>query len=76
MEQTSWFDLLGNDVDPIYLELKKFSDGQTTVHIRPFTITKNRYDLYEIETEGIHDCVSTIEECYQYLCSYSKAVMS
>ncbi|ARI79041.1 hypothetical protein [Halobacillus mangrovi] len=72
MEQASCFELLEDEWDPIYVELQKFSQAQNVVHISPFTITKNDYDLYEIESEGIHDCVSTLEQCYRYLCEYSE----
>ncbi|KHE72598.1 hypothetical protein [Halobacillus sp. BBL2006] len=71
MEQTSWFELVEDEWDPIYVELQKFSQNHPVVHIPPFTITKNKFELFEIEAEGVHDCVSTLEQCYRYLCAYS-----
>ena len=54
MEQTSWFDW-GREKDPIFIELQKLSH-QSTVYISPFTITKNPYGLYEMESPDTHDC--------------------
>ncbi|MGP4062813.1 hypothetical protein [Halobacillus sp. H74] len=72
MEQTSWFDFVEKERDPVYGELQKLTNDNRKVCIAPFTITKNRFSLIEIESDGIHDCVSTLEQCYQYLCEYSK----
>ncbi|MGP4076742.1 hypothetical protein [Halobacillus sp. K22] len=71
MEQGSWFELAEDEWDPIFLELQRFSnDNCRTITIHPFTITKNNYGLYEIENEEVHDCVSTMDQCYRYLCEY------
>lgn len=68
MEQTSCFDWM-EDSDPIFVELQKLAQ-ESSVDIPPFTITRNRYDLFELESSDVHDCCSTIEECYRYLCEY------
>ncbi|TGB02015.1 hypothetical protein [Halobacillus salinus] len=65
MEQTSWFDGR-KESDPLYAELQKL-DLQEVVYIDTFTIRKNEFDLYEIEDDQTHDCVSTLEKCYQYV---------
>lgn len=72
MGQTSWFDFVKKERDPVYEQLKKLTDNHTKVQIGPYTITLNHFDLIEIEGEGIHDCASSLEQCYHYLCEYSK----
>ncbi|UOQ44415.1 hypothetical protein MUN89_21760 [Halobacillus salinarum] len=68
MDQTTIFELNGNQSDPVYEELSKLRDI-TQVKIGPYTITKNQFGLYEIESKGIHDCASTLEKCYEYICT-------
>lgn len=65
MEQASWFDERKEN-DPLFLELQRV-DHQAQVYIAPFTIRKNEFGLYEIEDVHTHDCVSTLDKCYQYV---------
>ncbi|WP_226585606.1 hypothetical protein [Halobacillus litoralis] len=72
MEQASWFDFVEREHDPVYCELQKLTEKSNSIRIASFTITLNSFALIEIEADGVHDCVSTMEECYLYLCECMK----
>ncbi|WP_035510989.1 hypothetical protein [Halobacillus karajensis] len=72
MEQSSWFEFVEKERDPVYRELQKLTEENRTIHIASYTITLNPFALIEIEGNGIHDCVCDIETCYKYLCAVSK----
>ncbi|WP_027953299.1 hypothetical protein [Halobacillus kuroshimensis] len=71
MEQANGFDFVDRAHDPIFLELRKLTEGCPTVTIASYTVTLNAFSLFEIESIGIHDCVSTLEQCYRYLCTHT-----
>ncbi|MFC7060342.1 hypothetical protein [Halobacillus seohaensis] len=67
MKQTDLFEFSEKRDDPIYMELEKLMNGTPSVEISTYIITKNSFDLFEIENKEVHDCVSSIDQCYQYL---------
>ncbi|WLR48348.1 hypothetical protein LC065_03625 [Halobacillus litoralis] len=72
MEQASWFDFVEKERDPVYEELQNLTEENPRIRIASYTITLNPFALIEIESDGIHDCVSNIEACYTYLCKINK----
>jgi hypothetical protein len=72
MEQASWFDFVGKERDPVYVELGKLTVNNCEVKIASLTIKLNSFNLIEIEGDGVHDCVSDIDACYRYLCKCKK----
>ncbi|REJ06239.1 hypothetical protein [Halobacillus trueperi] len=72
MEQASWFDFVEKERDPVYEELQNLTKENPSIRIASYTITLNPFALIEIESDGIHYCVSDIESCYTYLCNLSK----
>ncbi|MEC3883633.1 hypothetical protein GLW00_17095 [Halobacillus litoralis] len=72
MEQASWFDFVEKERDPVYEELQNLTEENPIIRIASYTITLNPFALIEIESDGVHDCVSDLEACYKYLCNLNK----
>ncbi|WP_173916401.1 hypothetical protein [Halobacillus sp. Marseille-Q1614] len=67
MEQTSLFDNQASANDPLFQMLSQLECGMSLM-VSSFKVTRNTYGLFEIENNEVHDCKSTVEECYAYLC--------
>lgn len=53
MEQMNIYSFLGYECDPLYIQLKKLKKGEK-IKFDDFVITKNEFNLFEIESEFIH----------------------
>lgn len=61
---TSIFDFIGFDGDPLYAQLQLVSEEQP-VQIDGFTVTKAKY--YEVSNDDVHLGFNDLESCYQFL---------
>ena len=74
MEQINVFDLLGNDVDPVYETVANLNKGETVV-LEDMNLSLNNFGLYELTHESWHECFRNMIECYRFICRILKIRM-
>lgn len=67
-QQSTIFDFLSNENDPIYVKVKKV-DETKSLRIGKIKISKNNLGFYEIESESIHEQFSNLDTCYSFICN-------
>lgn len=71
MEQVSFYDYFPKQNDPLYLVLSKIPKGGT-INLGEFEITLNKFGIYEIISENIHEARDCLDKCYEFLNSIGK----
>lgn len=66
-KQSTIFDFLSNDSDPIFVAVSK-ADKNRCSKVGEMIITKNPLGYYEIESDTIHEQFTSINDCYTFLC--------
>lgn len=69
MEQLSIYHELGFSVDPVYEKLARVTENNSVL-INGYEVCKNFKGLYEIASNDIHDCASSLRQCYVKLSMY------
>ncbi|MCP3030828.1 hypothetical protein LF817_05680 [Halobacillus sp. A1] len=70
MQQINLFEIGAENEDPLYIELKGLNHEGERKNISVFNVHFNQFGLYEIESDDIHVCFHSINECYSYLRKY------
>ena len=73
MEQVSFYDFFPKQNDPLYLTLEKLTTGDS-VQLGEFTVTLNKFGIYEITSEQIHEAKDSLDACYQHLNQLGKGI--
>lgn len=74
VEQINVYDLLGNNIDPIYEKLSRLQKGEST-ELDDMRVSLNEFGLYELSGDSLHECFQDLKKCYRFVCSLLKMKM-
>lgn len=74
VEQINVYELLGNNIDPIYEKLSRLQKGET-IELDDMRVTLNEFGLYELSGDSLHECFQDLMKCYQFVCQLLKVKM-
>lgn len=73
MEQVAIFEYCGIEDDPLFQKLLALDPGEE-LYIHEVIIRRNTENLFEIETEDLHEPAAGAEKCYRKLMSMLNAI--
>ncbi|WP_017187238.1 hypothetical protein [Alkalibacillus haloalkaliphilus] len=63
MQQTTIYDYIGIETDPVFKKIKHLKEGQS-VELGHAIVTKNEFGLYELETKSDHETADDLVDFY------------
>ncbi|GAA0471766.1 hypothetical protein [Alkalibacillus silvisoli] len=63
MQQTTIYDYIGIETDPVYKRIKHLEKGES-IKLGHATVTKNEFGLYELETNSEHESAHDLIDFY------------
>ncbi|WP_121639518.1 hypothetical protein [Virgibacillus sp. Bac330] len=67
MQQVHLYEYLGAYTDPLYQKIERLQVGES-LQCGEVCITYTKFNLYELTSEEIHECYSTLDKCYERVC--------